>query len=254
MINFIVYSHTDYKDILNIQADYIGNIGHPYHATLFINRTTKELINSDDYDVILSKFHKIVYYSDSDPYATRLLNCFKLVDDEYFLFLHDIDIVLNVDYVKIMEFYDFLKINEYDRIDLKNTFNLNSSLIIDTGNGVSLVKAEHPTDYIYNVNPSIWRKSAFVDMLSTFPDKTYRNIEFNDVQQYCTKFNIFKMHSSSNIQCGWFSCLELFKFLHISHSGKLLPLNSTFTTPDGQSYSAIKDEYIKILNKYNPRI
>jgi len=250
MINFIVYSHTDYKDVLNIQADYLSGLG---HITLFINNNDS-LLDNAEYNLLLSKFHNIVYYSDSEPYATRLLTCLKHIDDEYFLFLHDIDIVLNVDFLKIMQFYDFLKLNNYDRVDLKNTFNLNSSLIIDTGDGVSLVRAEQPSDYIYNVNPSIWRKSAFVDILTTFPDKTYRNIEYGDVQQYCTKFNIFKMHSQNNIQCGWFSCLELFKFLHISHSGKLLPLNSTNTTPDGQSYSAIKDEYIGILNKYNPRI
>ena len=250
MINFIVYSHTDYKDILNIQADHLSGLG---HITLFINNNDS-LLDNAEYNLLLSKFHNIVYYSDSEPYATRLLTCLKQIDDEYFLFLHDIDIVLNVDFLKIMQFYDFLKLNNYDRVDLKNTFNLSSSLIIDTGDGVSLVMAEQPWDYIYNVNPSIWKKSTFVDILKTFPDKTYRNIEFEDVQKYCTKFNIFKMHSHSHIQCGWFSCLELFKFLHISHSGKLLPLNSTFRTPEGQSYSAIKDEYIKILNKYNPRI
>jgi hypothetical protein len=250
MINFIVYSHIDYKDILNIQLDYLAGLG---HITLFINYD-EEWINTDEYKKLSSKFHSVNYYLDSDPYATRLLSCFEYINDDYFLFLHDIDIVLNIDFLKIMQFYDFLKFNNYDRVDLKNTFNLNSSLIIDTGDEVSLVKAEHPTDYIYNVNPSIWRKSAFVDMLSAFPDKTYRNIEFSDVQQYCTKFNIFKMHSSSHIQCGWFSCLELFKFLHISHSGKLLPLNASYITPDGQSYLAVKDEYIKILNKYNPRI
>lgn len=246
MINFIVYSHTDYKDILNIQADYLSGLG---HITLFINNNDS-LLDNAEYNLLLSKFHNIVYYSDSEPYATRLLTCLKQIDDEYFLFLHDIDIVLSVDFLKIMQFYDFLKINNYDRVDLKHTFNLNTSCVINSEDGLFLIKSENPQDYIYNVNPSIWKKESFVRMLSAFPNETYRSIEFK-VQEYCQQFNIFKLHSPKPLNCGWFICDSCFKFLHVVHFGKVLPMNPNYVTPSQQSYRDAKDEYIDMYTRYS---
>lgn len=246
MINFIVYSHTDYRKILNIQADYLSGLG---NITLFINYN-ESLLEDTEYNFLISRFHNVIYYSDSDPYATRLLTCLKHIDSEYFLFLHEIDIVLDLNPVKISEFYNFLKINNFDRIDLKHTYNLNTSCIINADDGLHLVKSENPKDYIYNVNPSIWKKESFVKMLSAFKNETYRGIEFK-VQEYCTQFNIFKLHSHKPLQCGWFICDSCFKFLHVVHFGKVLPMNSNYVTPSQQSYIDAKDEYIDMYHKYD---
>ena len=40
-------------------------------------------------------------------------------------------------------------------------------------------------------------------------------------------------------------------FLHISHSGKLLPLTNDFVTVYGQSYADVSEKYIDIVNKYD---
>ena len=40
MINYVIYGHTDYLDVLNIQTDYAQNRG---HLTLFINDNNLEL-------------------------------------------------------------------------------------------------------------------------------------------------------------------------------------------------------------------
>jgi hypothetical protein len=261
MINYIVYGNTSYLDILQIQTDYMSGRG---HLTLFIDANTMEL--SDLY----SKYDKVVLYNGQDQYAKRLIKCLEQVDYEYFLFIHDIDILLDIDYVKLNKLNEFITSNNFDRLDLKHTDNTTSNLIIEMDinkecsdwnvmmqdeltDGIYLVKQDNPNDYIYNVNPSIWKKSAFVELLDAFPHKTYRTIEEMDVQVFCKKFKVFKMHSINHLQCGYFKTLDMFKFLHISHSGKILPLNESFTTVYGQSYSDISVEYTKIVNKYDLR-
>lgn len=240
MINYIVYGHTDYIDILNIQSDYMSGRG---KLTLFINQTDAKYDCFNVYD-------KVVYYDDSKPYASRLLQCFESVEDDYFLFMHDIDILLSVDDNMIENFYSFLRANKFDRIDLKHTYNLSPSLIVKCTDDLQLVKSCDPKDYIYNVNPSIWKRESFVEMLSNFPNETYRSIEFN-VQEYCTKYNIFKLNVPTPLHCGWFLCAPIFKFLHVVHLGKILPLNNEFWTPSRQSYRDAKDEYIRMYHKYN---
>jgi len=258
-INYIVYGHTSYLDILEIQSDYIRNYG---NVTLFLNSNDLEL------DGLYAKYDRVIFYDDNVQYAKRLIHCLNQIDDEYFLLIHDIDILLDVDEDIISSFYDFMKSRNVDRVDLKQSPNLNVPNVIevvkdvsvdlwptintnDMGDGIHLVKQEDPRDFIYNVNPSIWKRESFLQLLNTYSDKTYRTIEGMDVQNYCKRLNVYKLYSKRAIDCGYFICLDIFKFLHISHSGKLLRLTNTFTTEHNQSYAPISDEYIKIVNNYN---
>ena len=88
-------------------------------------------------------------------------------------------------------------------------------------------------------------------LLNTFPNKTYRNIEGTDVQRYISNLLVYKLFTNKPVNCGYFQCLGIFKYLHISHSGKLLLLNDKYETEYGQSYSDISDEYVSIVTKYN---
>ena len=190
------------------------------------------------------------------------------MNEKYLVFIHDIDIVLNIDEETIINFYNFMENNNVDRIDLKQTHNLNVSDVIEVdknkpvdswekikkeeiNDGIYLVKQEDPRDFIYNVNPSIWKRESLIELVNTFQDKTYRTIEDMDVQNYCKRFDVYKLHSKNSIDCGYFVCLDIFKFLHITHSGKLLRLTDSFTTELNQSYTSVSEEYIDIVNKYN---
>lgn len=259
MINYIVYGNTDYLDVLEIQTDYIIGCG---NVTLFLNN------NDLDLEILTSKYDKVIYYDNGDTYSKRLLSCIQQIDEDYFLLLHDIDILLNVDNIMIKKFYDFLRVNNFDRIDLKHSDNKISNLIVEYNSNkkpiewgiklseeltddVYLIKQDNPYDFIYNVNPSIWKRDSLIKLLSNFTHKNYRTIEEMDVQLFSKQFKIFKLTSNSKKLCGYFNCVDGFQFLHISHSGKLLPLNENFVTTYGQSYVDVSDEYVKIVNKYN---
>ena len=211
MINYIIYGNTDYLDVLEIQTDYMVGRG---NLTLFLNH------NELDVTRITSKYDKIVYYDNKDTYAKRLLTCLEQIDDEYFLFLHDIDILLNVDNVMIENFYEFLKINNFDRVDLKHSDNKISNLIIEynqnkqvsewepklideLSDGLYLIKQDNPNDFIYNVNPSIWKREALLEIVKNFTNKNYRTIEEMDVQLFSIKFKIFKLNSNVKKLCGY---------------------------------------------------
>lgn len=245
MIPYVIYSHTDYLPILRIQTDYNKGLG---HRTLLINPNTNKNTEVEFID-ILSQYDRVIYYDDSLPYASKLLECFKQLSDDYFVLLHEFDILLNVDEETLSKLILYTRTNNFDRIDLKHTHNVNSSKII-MGTPFSLIKADNPHDYIFNVNPSIWKRESLIELLGKFPYETYRSIECN-VQEFCMKYNIFKLHAANYIECGWFFCLPFFKYLHITHSGKILPMNPEFMTPSQQSYKAVSREYIEMYQKYN---
>ncbi len=259
MINYVIYGHTDYLDVLKIQTDYMSVYN---NVTLFINN------NNLDLGDLYSKYTKVIFYDDSKQYSYRLLDCLNQINEKYLVFIHDIDIVLNIDEQTILSFHNFMETNNVDRIDLKQSHNLNvlDVIEVDKNNSVDswkkikkeeindaiyLVKQEDPNDFIYNVNPSIWKRESLLELVNAFPHKTYRTIEDMDVQNYCKRFDVYKLYSKNSIECGYFICLEIFKFLHISHSGKLLRLTDSFTTELNQSYRPISEEYIDIVNKYN---
>jgi hypothetical protein len=259
MVNYVIYGHTDYLDVLNIQSDYVNNIT---KKILFINK------NSLDINYIYDKYDCVIYYDDSKTYPQRLSECLKQIDDGYILFCHDIDILLTVNQKIINNIFEFLKYHNFDRVDLKYTPSQESSLVyqcsqnknfkewyvtktISDCDDLFLIKQTNPSNYIYNVNPSIWKKSSLLEIMDNFPYKNYRTIEDLDVQVFSTKYTIFKIHTKHKIECGHFECINDFVFFHITHSGSFVPLNSEYSTIYGQSYLPIKNEYESIVKKYN---
>jgi hypothetical protein len=258
MINYIVYSNSSYLDVLEIQTDYIKNRG---NVTLFIDKNNKDL------KYIYDNYNNVIFYKDSEPYSERLFNCLKQYEHDYFLLIHDIDILLDTNNSKLKNILEFMVKNKIDRVDLKYGELVKSSSIVnitnddtnewseisggDMAEGLFMVKQETPSNYIYNVNPSFWLKSTLLDITGKFKDKTYRNIEGDDVQWYSTNFNIYRLHSNRYKKCGYYNCTDVFVFLHISHNGKFLPLNETKTTVYGQSYEDIYSTYIDMVNKYD---
>jgi hypothetical protein len=243
MLNFVVYSHSSYDKILQIQTDYLVGKG---NLILIIDNNNKNL------ESIYSKYNRVIFYDDNHPYATRLINSLNKVEWEYFIFIHDIDILLYFDPNILNKLTDLMKYSSIDRIDLKYT-PINHSelnLSIDLGQKINLIRQVDIRNYIYNVNPSIWFKKTFMDILNKFPNKTYRNIENIDVQIYCQSFNIYKINCVNKLLCGYFECVDFFKFFHISHSGKIINHNPNNVTEYNQSYIDVKKDFEQIIFKY----
>jgi len=258
-----VYSHTDFLSILKIQTDYIKKIK-DIKIVLFINETAKNF----DLDYLFNSYDNVYFYDDTYPYAHRLSECIDNVNSKYILFIHDIDILISYNDVMFKKLFNIVEEQDIDRLDLKifggwegETKNLVFTLYKSDDEKIffdektTLIRQTNTNLFIYNVNPSIWKTTAFKEVHSEFIDRDYRNIENGDVQGYCTKYKIYKLSTEDYIESGYFTCAKFFIYLHITHGGGLLPNTNlfghgNFKTEFGQRFENLSDEYIKIIEKY----
>jgi hypothetical protein len=240
MINFefVVYSHSDYSDVLKIQTDYLSGIE---NKTLLID-------NHFDDPKILSQYREIIRYDDKFPYSNRILNL-KNLKYKYILFIHDIDILINYSDDFLKHCILSMEKNNLDRIDLQyysKQWNPNSNVIkfSEYDDNILMVKQENLEGFIYNVNPSIWKLDSFMNIMSKFIGRNYRDIEHGDIQSYSSNFNIYKFGGDEYIQVGFFKCIKEFIFLHITHGGSFLPKK------DNNLPQNIQKKYEHIIKKY----
>lgn len=240
MIHYVVYSHSSYADILEIQSDYISGKG---HLTLFIDK------NDLDLSKLYSKFDKVVFYNNDDVYGKRVFDCLNQIDYEYFIFIHDNDILFHTNDEKILKFLNYLKVHNYDRIDFQLSwpfYNNKRNTISD--DGIYLIKQDDINEYIYNVNPSIWKRETLLKITDRFKHKSYRSIEDLETQQFCLQFNIFKLFSNKIYRCCHYTCLDPFRYLHITHDSKIICL---YKINPVEAYEYVKPLYNSIVDKYN---
>jgi hypothetical protein len=241
MIPYVVYSHTEYLDVLNVQTDYLKDYENKY---LLIN-------NNEIESEIFSKYKGIIYYDDALTYPSRLLSLNSLTF-EHILFIHDLDIVISKNDEIIEKIYKKMIDENIDRVDLQydrdhrynKTINNISQLYIDGCDDFYLNKQD--CTYSYNVNPSMWKLKSLLNIMEIYKNDNYRNIE-NTAQQYCKdNYSIFKPYGEINYKSGYFECIYFFKFLHITHWGEYLPLsNFTGIEPD------IIEEWLNIVEKFS---
>jgi len=121
MIDYVVYSNSSYLDILEIQTEKMIGKG----ATLFIDKNDKDL------SYIYSNYKNVIFYEESQTYAQRILTCVIQYENEYFLLIHDIDIVLHSNDKKLEDLLSYMKKTNLDRIDIKRTSLTSTNKIID---------------------------------------------------------------------------------------------------------------------------
>jgi len=213
MVTLVCYSHTDYTDILRIQTAFLTML--PCRSILCINRPPN----------IPTNFDRVVFYDESLAYSKRVLQCLRQIDSEYIVFFHDMDIITQCSIPQLARCIELMKEKEIDRVDLQF-----SALIPESAIPFENVMLTKSTSFIYNVNPSIWKRSIFLNILERF-DKSYRDIENQETQTYCEQFSFYKLWSPKKIHAGYFHVTDLFVFLHITHGGRMLPLTNNNLEP-----------------------
>ena len=262
-MNYVVYSHTDFEDILEVQTDYLQDTRDKF---LFINRSNLTL----NLKRIYSNYRDVLYYDDSQPYASRLIHCLEKLkqkhDVAYCLFTHDVDIVLHRDQGLLDNCLNIMKDRKIHRIDLQldlnpgndsqQLINLNTLQVDEQlRRGYSYIRKDVAGDYAYNVNPSIYQIQYFIELLKVDKNLGYRQIESDSRVQHYAK-DVVKVHKlkapdGESVQCGYFYCLPFYLFLHITHGGKLVPTHRDDAFFKKQPHYDVREEYGKILDKYN---
>ena len=194
-MKYVVYTHTDYIDVATVHADHLK---YDYNV-LLINKNEMVLD-------IYNKFQEVIFYDDSLPYAGRLYQSLKQLDSEYIFFIHDMDIPLSMDTNMINKLAKYVEENYIERLDLQheNEPITENSIIVEAENfekikhtDIGKHKLSIVRSYVYNVNPSIWYRQAFLDILSKFSNETYRTIENSRVFKYCEKYSFYKLYTNA---------------------------------------------------------
>lgn len=209
MLPIVCYSHSDYADVLNVQCTFLGSYTGPKIFML-----DKPIVNE-----------RVVLYDDAQKYSKRVLQCLQQIDDEYILFFHDMDILVRYSPSECEELVAFMKQHGIDRVDLQYSMGALRDPI--QFRDLTLTRND---SFVYNVNPSIWKRSVLMDIMSTF-DYDYRRIEGNDVQSYMTKFNVYRLWSPRKVHAGYYHITDWFVFLHLTHEGGILPRHNNNLEP-----------------------
>ena len=242
-MKYVVYTHTDYLDVVTVHSEYLK---YEYN-TLVINKNDLVL------DELYSKFQEIIFYDDNLPYAGRLYQSLKQIDSEHVFLIHDMDIPLSIDKETIEKLLNYAKDNYIDRLDLQHeSYEITeNSIVIEAENFEKIIYTDIENyklclvrSYLYNVNPSIWKKEVLLDILSNFINESYRTIESNRVCKYCERYSMYKLYTNNIVCTGYYNATPVFIFLHITHGGGLMPPN--YEKIDHN----VRKSYLEILAKY----
>lgn len=236
------------------------------NKTLLLNRGDFFLAN-----IRAAAFDSIIFYDDALPYASRLASSLRNISDEYILFTHENDIFFGYNETIMVHLVEAMKANNIDRIDLQSNggYRVDGSRFIEINMEIPVAQWEtidihnlqndrmyigrHNVkgSYVYNVQPSIWKRSSLIDLMDKSKHSTYRSIE-NDVEDLCMNYSIYNLYCPSNtLRSGYNSCTSIYRYMHITKYGKLLPMDGSNRTQHGNSYEDMAEEYRNLIVKHN---
>jgi hypothetical protein len=228
----VVTSHSSYEDILQIQSDYIKKLNADIKTVLL-------------YDIPTTlPFDRVIIYDPTLSWTDRMSFCLSQIEDTHVLFIKDMDILLNMDINFINDIVLKMIEHNIDRVDLKEQSTRPLNDVINVNNDTVIIPV-HDTHYRFNVGPALWKTSTFLDIMKTFPNRGYRDIEFTDVQEYCLKFNMCNVHSQDEIQSAFFKVPRQFTTMHITS------VNMLINEENNGMDSELKDVYKTILSTYS---
>ena len=188
MFTYLVYTHDEYSDILDIHLKRL-NKHYP---------EIKPLIATNSKDYILNKYDninedRILLYDSSKPFGERLNSILSKIQTEYVLLCFDNDILVgNVDAKKISEIVNEMENENIDQVRLV-VGGINNPVFNDELN-------KNNGSYFFSVIPTLWNVKTLLDITYTFKDINYRTFEGLDIQNYVSKFNNTYISSSKDIK------------------------------------------------------
>lgn len=219
-MRYVIYSHSSFSDLLEIQETCISNFTSNYF-----------LIIDEGHDY-QGKAKKIITYHDSEPFASRLYNSMKKIDDEFVLLIHDIDLLVAVDVDFLDRAAKLMKEKGIDKIDLQHCPqhhwpDLRSPSTCQLSANTYVSRTFFPHDqYVYNVQPSIWRRESLIFALENYRHETYRSIEYSSIQKFCSEnIQMYRTVTQFPLSMGYYHSTPEFVFMHMTHYGSLMPVD-----------------------------
>jgi hypothetical protein len=237
-VTFVTYTHTDYSDIWPLTFDGMRHLEQLPIEKVFVCNT--ETVGEE----VLTRYHSVIAYDDSLPYPARVASCLEQITSEYVLFVHDIDVILKFDASMFSHLFDTIKTHSIDRLFFGMVKPCDDMIHTNT---LSLARAKRSPIFAlpYDVGPSIWKRSVFLDMMRKYSKETYRSIETSGIQSELASYRCYAIAPNPH----YFPLFHLarpmshkFVFLHILASGKWFDL---------LCYMDLQSDLMHLLTKYN---
>ena len=190
----------------------------------------------------------IIYYNKKNNYSKRLYEILSQIDEEYVILLHDIDLILNFDKSKIIQYFNLMQINNIDRLSFGVYDNPNNIIEQDD---ISICKLEKGISKNYftpfDHTPSFYKKDKLISIYKNFENETYPGIEQNQYVQEFVENNMkcYGIQKNKNINLVYhrgFVFSSDISFLHLTIRGKFLPK---------KLYYDLEEKVNNIIMKYN---
>lgn len=218
-ITFITYTHTDYQDIWPLTFQGINKLSPiPMRKVLAVNTNSISVNTGGLYDEIL-------VYDDTLQYPAKVAQILEQVKTTYVFFVHDIDVILDFNTTQFNLLFDIIQSYDIDRF----FFGLfkPAGEKIEVGRFI-LTEAKNSPIYIhpYDVGPSIWKRSVFLEMMLKHKTETYRTIESSNIQSDLSEYRCFAFAPSLYYNAYFQLARPVssdFVFCHILAHGKWFP-------------------------------
>jgi hypothetical protein len=246
----VIYSHSEYIEILNISTKFLKSYK---NKILLIDNDFK----NNEY---LNHYNNIIYYDNKEPYGSRLLKL-NVIKDDIILFMHETDVLIKYDVNILNNLKQYIINNNIDKIELqhcawppakiplKQTYNTKNKEIY-FNELCNIYKIDNPNFFVYNVNPTLWRKESFLNIMNNFKHYNYREMESKPVQIYtASNFNCFSLKCDKYVKCAHFTCPLFFQFIHITHYGQFAQLKNKFY--DNNNFKHLNNTYLLDEDIYN---
>lgn len=219
-MKFVIYSHSSFADILELQEERLNELSIKYYLII------------DEHYEYKGRATKVLRYKNDEPFATRIHNAVKQINEEYLLLMHEVDLVVSLDKKFLDLIAEKMITMGIDKVDLQNCPNHHAPkyenfTTIQVTEKTYIGRTSFPYDqYVYNVQPTLWKTSSLIRALENYREHTYRSIEYSGIQQFCSEqLNSYRTVSSTPLSMGYFSSIEEFVFLHLTHFYQLLPVD-----------------------------
>ena len=210
---FIVYTHSDYIDILIPALKRIQQYWSSIQLALCTNDTN--LIPN----TFLTKFKYIHVYDDKTHVYERISPLLNMIEEPYIIFNLDINIL--VDKVDELFFeHIFNKVKEFN-IDQLRLWS--SGVPVPDRNTLNNDLFEITRGYYISMNSALWKKSSFLDIALRFKSHSWRCSECDEIQEYVK--NNFKNYivltfGSKGVLTNEHHFCPEFPFVHMTDAGK----------------------------------
>jgi len=200
MIPFIIYTHDSYFDVFELCLKLFNKFLSNHKIYIAINDNT--LIENSEFKSLNNEV-EVLCYNNNDNYTKRLISILEKIKEEYAIIVHEDMIPVNIIDINLLnKLENIMRNDEIYHIRSYMAFgNIISGVFIcdffETNDKIyKLYAATEDASYKYSIQPGIWEKKFYLEMLKNFQDSDYVHVEIGEIQIYISKFlnKIYYMH------------------------------------------------------------